>query len=237
MEACVREAVTNYFNQSSQDAYQQQKALLDIPCGGCWLQQILPRHFIYHGADLFLIKEGIDKVDLNRDLPYKDQSFDYVTCFEGLEHIENYHHCLREFSRILKPGGKLLISSPNPLSIRNRLRYVFSGTFFSFPHLTEVPPAGAHVHMNPINLSFLISFAKVYGFKLDHIFSLPISLKSMMFAPAAYLLLALKWGKLLVKSDKEREFLSKLFTRNILLNSSFLICFEKRNALNDGQNH
>src|SRR5689334_3336941 len=38
-----------------------------------------------------------DAVDLNGDLPYADHSFLVVTCVEGIEHIENPFHLLREF--------------------------------------------------------------------------------------------------------------------------------------------
>ena len=45
-----------------------------------------------------------------------DNSFDVITCFEMIEHvdIENQKNCLQQFKRLLQPGGKLLISTPNP---------------------------------------------------------------------------------------------------------------------------
>lgn len=47
-------------------------------------------------------------------LPLEDDSFDLVTCFETIEHVENAEQGIAELRRVLKPGGILIISSPNP---------------------------------------------------------------------------------------------------------------------------
>lgn len=46
-------------------------------------------------------------------IPLEDDSFDAVVSFETIEHIEDDAKLIDEFSRVLKPGGALLISSPN----------------------------------------------------------------------------------------------------------------------------
>jgi SAM-dependent methyltransferase len=45
-------------------------------------------------------------------LPFPDCSFDWVTMFDVIEHIEDDTRVLREVKRILKPGGKAMISVP-----------------------------------------------------------------------------------------------------------------------------
>ncbi len=47
------------------------------------------------------------------DLPFEDASFDLVTCFEAIEHVADSDRALDELRRVLRPGGLLLISSPN----------------------------------------------------------------------------------------------------------------------------
>jgi O-antigen biosynthesis protein len=48
-----------------------------------------------------------------RDLAFDDDSFDVAICFEVIEHIEGQEEALAELRRGLRPGGVLLISSPN----------------------------------------------------------------------------------------------------------------------------
>ena len=46
-------------------------------------------------------------------LPFTDDSFDVVTCFETIEHVAAQREAVAELARVLRPGGLLLISSPN----------------------------------------------------------------------------------------------------------------------------
>jgi len=65
----------------------------------------------------------IHNVDLQRDtFPFPDQSVDVVTSFETLEHLLDPMHLLFEANRILKPGGYLVLSTPNPISWRSLIR-------------------------------------------------------------------------------------------------------------------
>lgn len=48
-------------------------------------------------------------------LPYADGSFDGITSTEVFEHVENREDFTKELYRVLKPGGKLIITAPNKL--------------------------------------------------------------------------------------------------------------------------
>ena len=48
-----------------------------------------------------------------RNLPFKDSTFDVVTCFHVIEHIEDGLTVLEEIHRVLKTGGWLLLVTPN----------------------------------------------------------------------------------------------------------------------------
>lgn len=48
-----------------------------------------------------------------RSLPFPDDAFDLVVCFEVIEHIDDQARALDEFRRVLAPGGLLAVSSPN----------------------------------------------------------------------------------------------------------------------------
>lgn len=45
-------------------------------------------------------------------LSFKDQSIDHLVCLEVLEHVPHYEAALLEFARVLKPGGRLIITVP-----------------------------------------------------------------------------------------------------------------------------
>ena len=48
-----------------------------------------------------------------RSLPFSNASFDVVVAFEVIEHVENWRGLLAEARRVLTPGGRLLVSTPN----------------------------------------------------------------------------------------------------------------------------
>lgn len=55
------------------------------------------------------------RIDLVSDItaiPAPDSSFDVILCSEVLEHVPEPTHALDEFARLLKPGGKVILTAP-----------------------------------------------------------------------------------------------------------------------------
>lgn len=102
--------------------------------------------------------QAVEIVDLNREpLPYPKDRFALVTCAETIEHLEHYRETIREIYRVLKPGGIAVISTPNILNLRSRLRYMTFGfpTLFGPLAVGEQnvhSPAG---HINPVAWFYL----------------------------------------------------------------------------------
>ena len=56
-------------------------------------------------------------IDTIARLPVDDSSLDGVLCSSVLEYVSDPSSCLREFARVLNPGGLLLVSVPNRYSV------------------------------------------------------------------------------------------------------------------------
>lgn len=109
-------------------------SLLDAPCGkgqlSVWLREIgYDTHCFDIDAHLFR-GDGFpfEAGDLNENLPYADNSFDYILCKNGAQRIFALDHLFSEFNRALKPGGTLVVSTPNYARIQRRLRYLVFGS-------------------------------------------------------------------------------------------------------------
>ena len=94
------------------------------------------------------------QANLNQPLPIADDSFDVVAALEVIEHLENSYALLREISRILKPGGYAVVSTPNESSLAARLSYLLSGFYSDAAYVMRVPGPGdfynPHVNCLPL---------------------------------------------------------------------------------------
>ncbi len=73
------------------------------------------------------------KMDLCFDkFSWADSSVDAVISSQTIEHLENPFHFVREVSRILKPGGIFIVSTPNPFHILNRFLFLRRGDIYHF---------------------------------------------------------------------------------------------------------
>lgn len=131
-ERALKDDANNVTYQRCQYAYEyvtplmKDKNVLDVGCGLAYGTALM-------AASAASIK-GIDydqsTLDDNKDryaaiknlsfervtvppLPYPDNSFDVVTTFQFIEHIHKRYEFTKECIRVLKPGGKLYITTPN----------------------------------------------------------------------------------------------------------------------------
>jgi len=109
--------------------------VLDIGCntgrGGEVLKSLDARLMI-HGLDA--VKDRLDRLPagvyqdvvhgLSTEIPVEDESFDVVVAGEFIEHIyqRDVDKTLEEIFRVLKIGGRLLLTTPNPYDWKRRLR-------------------------------------------------------------------------------------------------------------------
>src|SRR3954462_4149650 len=68
----------------------------------------------------------------DESLPFADNEFDLVTCIETLEHVRDVQLALSEIRRVLRPGGRLALTTPASA----RWRVLFRGVEHPFsPHI------------------------------------------------------------------------------------------------------
>ncbi len=97
-------------------------ALCDLGCGfeGYFLQSQKQKITQGVGVDIKVdpdfhdSKITLKEADLNTTLPVSTASIDIVVSLAVIEHLDEYRQYLKEASRILKPGGKILVTTPDP---------------------------------------------------------------------------------------------------------------------------
>jgi 2-polyprenyl-3-methyl-5-hydroxy-6-metoxy-1,4-benzoquinol methylase len=73
------------------------------------------------------------RADLDRDpIPVDSASADIVAAIETIEHLENPHAFAREIARVVKPGGWVVVTTPNQLSVLSLLSLTVKGRFAAF---------------------------------------------------------------------------------------------------------
>jgi len=130
--SCYREKLKNCPNEYFEDYIQMvthflpaEKTFADLGCGTGQSSSLLSKHYQVTGVDIspLFLKEAQKKfsqVDFIKgdiiQLPFKNNSFDGVGCFNVLEHISAPQKAVAEMIRITKKGGLIFICCPNLLS-------------------------------------------------------------------------------------------------------------------------
>lgn len=137
-----------------------QNVVLDIGCKFGLLHDLLAQGRVSHeyfGIDL-VVSATVDSGNSSRQLvqanvsdgiPFKSCHFTHVFCLELLEHIPSPLLLLDEISRVLKPGGQLILSVPNPFYWAE-----------VYGNLRGMPDTEGHISsFSPQNMRRLLEFA------------------------------------------------------------------------------
>lgn len=154
-ERVSRDVTDNYVFQRSKLAYVEaakrvEGRVLEIGTGtGYGVEFIAPRAERYVTLDKCRSEE-LPEMPSNVEfvqcavppLPFEDESFDCVVSFQVIEHIRRDKEFVREVYRVLKPGGRFIVSTPNrPMSLTRNPWHVREYTAEEFKALLSIFPS------------------------------------------------------------------------------------------------
>jgi SAM-dependent methyltransferase len=208
--------------------------ILDAPCGaGGLVVALRDRGYAAFGADIdsraaSALGDAFKAADLARPLPWSDAFFDLVLSVEGIEHLENRHAYLREIARVLKPGGTLVLTTPNIVSLRSRVRFRGSGFFHHDPRpLREAARHPLH-HIGLLTFPDLRYALHTSGFRITDVAHTHIKAVSYLygvFAPWTWLYTTIAFRKERDPAQRaaNREIRRALFSRSLLYGENLML--------------
>lgn len=132
----------------------KQPLKLDVGCGK-------EKHDGYVGVDIVGVP-GVDVVcDINEGLPYNNESVQEILTSHLLEHIENLEKVMKEFHRVLRPGGILKIFVPHcfsPIAFGDPTHK----RFFTFDTFTQFDPDHPKAYYRDFHFEFLSALMQPY---------------------------------------------------------------------------
>jgi len=253
--------VKNYLHSIKTEL--ENKVVVDIPAGNGATSEILmsigakvqpfdlfPEYFMLSNIEC---KQAniVDKI------PLSDNYADMLICQEGIEHISDQLKVFKEFNRVLKKQGRLLITTPSYSNLAAKFSYLL----FESETSHKMPPNEIddiwmsdktitdeiyHGHIFLIGLQKLRIIGKLSGFKVNDIKYVRLSKGSLFLFPFFYPLILIRSLLTYYRNLKKNKGLSKMAKHNVykeqlrininpsnLLNRHIFIVFEKEKDNND----
>ncbi len=198
------------------------------------------------------------RANISDGIPLPDHIADALICQEGIEHFANQLAALREFNRVLKPMGKLIITTPNYSNLRAKLSYLLSESerFNTLMPPNEIDsiwmsdqditPEIYYGHLFLTGIQKLRAQAKLSGFQIKKIHPTRIKSTSVILFPFFYPFIvisnAITYQKNIRKGNGSDGLLRKKTYREIfrlsvnpriLVDSHLMVEFEKEIEFSD----
>jgi methionine biosynthesis protein MetW len=147
--------------------------VLDIGCGDGTIDEYLQRKLDVKVVGIDISKGAVEKArqkgieakiaSAEERLPFKDGEFDVVFWGDNIEHLINPELTGLEIKRVLKPGGRIVLSTPNTGYWRYRLYYLVKGRLPDTEWTGLSPWSWSHIRF--FNKDLVTDFLKTVGFK------------------------------------------------------------------------
>ena len=135
--------------------------------------------------------------DLNKEsIPLNDSSIDIIVAGEFIEHMSNPVKFIRDCHRVLKKGGRIILSTPNVASLKNRFR-LFIGRMPEHCATANIYGEDSfQTHVKDFNLNFLKKILEDNGFIVSGVSSNVVIFRSRIIFPNA--LTPASFGEILI---------------------------------------
>ncbi len=179
------------------------KIAVDMPAGnGVTSEILLELGSRVEAYDLFpeyfLLKDiECKKADINEGLPIANDHADFIICQEGIEHFNDQLKMFSEFNRVLKTGGKLIITTPSISNLAAKLSYsLFESEYYHklmppneidsvwFGDKTNKKIYYGHIFL--IGLQKMRVLGRVSGFKISKINFMRLNKAALFLFPFQY---------------------------------------------------
>lgn len=239
------------------------KKVIDMPAGsGSTSEVLMDLGADVEPYDLFpeyfmMEKIACQRSNIMEGMAVNPNYADWVICQEGMEHFSDQLKAFKEFNRILKMNGKLLITVPSYSNLASKLSYLL----FESENNKLMPPNELcdvwmsdksisaeiyHGHIFLISLQKLRTLAQLSGFKVDTIRYVRLSKGSLALFPFLYPLILIhsyvcyfrnlrKYAEIPLSAKKQvfSEQLKININPKNLLNKHTFVVFEKDCNLDD----
>lgn len=225
--------------------------ILDLPSGdGVNARQLQRCGFEVIAADLFpqnIQGEGLTcvKADLAKPLPFENAEFDGILFSEGIEHLDAQIAALEEMARIMKPGGVMLVTTPNLLNLSARLNFMLTGHAHT-RRAAVVSPAQywndkkaethevyfGHVFLiNAFQLRFYLEHA---GFEIVDVDTARFSVNSILLSPLMFPAVWLATRRLLSRAKSkltvqlQKNYVGQMLSPAVLFGKKLIVTARKQ---------
>lgn len=101
-------------------------------------------------------------LDAAKPLPFASTSLAGIVSGELVEHIFDVRAMVDEFHRVLRPGGVLVLTTPNLATLQDRLRFLTGAS----PRQVDPLHPYLHLHIRPFTASSLRRLLEACGFEV-----------------------------------------------------------------------